>query len=85
MKNIGKDDKIDFEQGMIKVFDRFTIILQIFSKRAKSKIARLQIELAFLAYLKTKLMRAGGLTYSSSVNIFAGDLMKYLNLGLMLK
>lgn len=31
----------------IRVFDRFSIILQIFAKRAKTKLARLQIELRF--------------------------------------
>ena len=61
----------------VKVFDRFTVILQIFAKRAKTKIARLQIELSFLNYLKSKLMRgAEGRTYSSLFSIFTGDLMR---------
>ena len=60
----------------IKIFDRFSIILQIFAKRAKTATAKLQIELNFLQYLKTKLMRAEGSSYSSSHNLFRGDLMK---------
>lgn len=60
----------------VRVFDRFTIILQIFAKRAQSSISKLQIELSFLAYLKTKLMRDGGTTFSALFNIFRGDLMQ---------
>lgn len=59
----------------IRIFDRFTIILQIFARRAKTKIARLQIELCFLNFLKTKLVRGGGSTFSSYFNIFTGDLL----------
>ena len=62
-------------QKTIRVFDRFTMILQIFAKRAKTKMARLQIELCFLQFLKTKLVRDGGSTFSSYFNIFEGDLM----------
>ncbi len=65
------------QEKSVKVFDRFTVILQIFAKRAKTKIARLQIELSFLHYLKSKLMRgAEGRTYSSLFSIFQGDLMR---------
>jgi 50S ribosomal subunit-associated GTPase HflX len=61
----------------IKIFDRFSIILQIFAKRgtfrskvAKTTTAKLQIELNFLQYLKTKLMRAEGSTYSPRITFF---------------
>jgi GTP-binding protein HflX len=48
--------------------------LQIFAKRAKTGLARLQIELAFINFLKTKLVRDGN-TFSGMFNIFGGDLM----------
>lgn len=68
--NIVKKDK-----KTIRVFDRFTIILQIFARRAKTRISKMQIELCFLHFLKTKLVREGGSTFSSFFNIFSGDLM----------
>ena len=42
----------------IKVIDRTGIILEIFSKRAKSKEGKLQVELAELMYRKSRLVRA---------------------------
>jgi len=62
-------------QKTVRVFDRFTMILQIFAKRAKTKISKLQIELCFLHFLKTKLVRDGGSTFSAYFNIFEGNLM----------
>ena len=69
------DKKGNTGEKTIRVFDRFTIILQIFAQRARTKISRLQIELSFLNFLKTKLVRDGGSTFSSYFNIFEGDLM----------
>ncbi len=43
----------------VKVIDRTTLILEIFSRRAKSKEAKLQIELAQLKYRMTRLMGLG--------------------------
>ncbi|PKK38733.1 GTP-binding protein HflX [Clostridiaceae bacterium JG1575] len=43
----------------IKVIDRTTLILEIFSRRARSKEARLQIELAQLKYRSNRLMGMG--------------------------
>ena len=42
----------------IKVIDRTGVILEIFSKRAKSKEGKLQVELADLIYRKSRLVRA---------------------------
>lgn len=42
----------------IKVIDRTGVILEIFSKRAKSKEGKLQVELAELIYRKSRLVRA---------------------------
>ena len=42
----------------IKVIDRTGIILEIFSRRAKSKEGKLQVELADLMYRKSRLVRA---------------------------
>lgn len=81
-KNISNLDEEESEKNeqqenkkTIRVFDRFTMILQIFARRAKTKISKLQIELCFLHFLKTKLIREGGSTFSSFFNIFSGDLM----------
>ena len=40
-----EDEGKEEGERTIRVFDRFTIILQIFAKRARTKLARLQIEL----------------------------------------
>ena len=42
---------------------------------ATTKLSRLQIELSYLNYLRTRLVREGA-TYSSNLNIFFGDLMQ---------
>ncbi len=42
----------------IKVIDRTGVIIEIFSKRAKSKEGKLQVELAELIYRKSRLVRA---------------------------
>ncbi|KRX02833.1 P-loop containing nucleoside triphosphate hydrolase [Pseudocohnilembus persalinus] len=60
----------------LRVFDRYTMILQIFAKRARTQLAKLQIEYTFLNFLRTKLMREGGNTFSYMYNIFQGDLMQ---------
>ncbi|CAD8182728.1 unnamed protein product [Paramecium pentaurelia] len=64
----------DFEGLSVKVFDRFTMILQIFAKRSTQGVSRLQIELSFLKFAKTKLVRSGSAFVSLS-SIFKGDLM----------
>ncbi len=43
----------------VKVIDRTTLILEIFSRRAKTKEARIQVELAQLKYRSTRLMGLG--------------------------
>ena len=58
----------------MKVFDRFTMILQIFAKRSTQGVAKLQIELAFLRFAKSKLVRSGS-AFASLSSIFKGDLM----------
>lgn len=45
----------------VKVIDRTILILEIFSKRAKSRESRLQIELAQLKYRMTRLMGMGSI------------------------
>ncbi len=42
----------------IKVIDRTGVIIEIFSKRAKSREGKLQVELADLVYRKSRLVRA---------------------------
>lgn len=43
----------------IKVIDRTTLILEIFSRRARSKEAKIQVELAQLKYRMTRLTGLG--------------------------
>eukprot|EP00741_Cyanophora_paradoxa_P013574 tig00020703_g13107.t1 len=43
----------------VQVWDRFAVILEIFSERARTKEARLQVELARIAYMRSRL-RTGG-------------------------
>jgi len=43
-KNKGYIDEDNGEKG-IKVFDRFSMILQVFAKRARSRVAKLQVSL----------------------------------------
>ena len=50
--------------------DRFGIILRIFSERAKSKIAKAQLELAYLRYIKTRLVRGENNTMSGLISLF---------------
>jgi 50S ribosomal subunit-associated GTPase HflX len=52
--------------------DRFNIILSIFSKRAKSELSQLQIELAYLRYVKSKLARGGHVNYGHVYKEFKG-------------
>ena len=54
----------------ITVIDRFGIILRIFSERAKTKISKLQLELAYLKYIKTRLVRGESNTMSGLISIF---------------
>ncbi|CAD8145066.1 unnamed protein product [Paramecium octaurelia] len=65
---------IEYEDAYVKVFDRFTMILQIFAKRSTQGVARQQIELSFLKFAKTKLVRSGS-AFASLSSIFLGDLM----------
>ena len=52
-----EQQQVQDDTRQIKVFDRFTIILQIFAKKANNKHCRLQLELAFLNYAKQRLNR----------------------------
>ena len=41
----------------LSVIDRFGMILRIFAERAKTKVARLQLEVAWVRYMRTRLVR----------------------------
>eukprot|EP01017_Pseudomicrothorax_dubius_P026854 TRINITY_DN3033_c0_g1_i1.p1 TRINITY_DN3033_c0_g1~~TRINITY_DN3033_c0_g1_i1.p1 ORF type:complete len:626 (+),score=178.37 TRINITY_DN3033_c0_g1_i1:49-1878(+) len=75
LSELEESDSAKAQGRSVRVFDRFSVILQIFAQRAKTRLAKYQIELAFINYLKSRLARAGGTTFSSSVNLFSGDLM----------
>ncbi|CAD8120404.1 unnamed protein product [Paramecium sonneborni] len=68
-------DNINNEEGLsVKVYDRFTMILQIFAKRSTQGVSKLQIELSFLKFVKTQLVRNNN-AFISLLQIFKGDLM----------
>lgn len=52
-KEIEKYIDHDQEKLELKVFDRFTIILQIFAKRTRSKVAKLQVPTCSLSKVTT--------------------------------
>ncbi|TNV74652.1 hypothetical protein FGO68_gene7971 [Halteria grandinella] len=60
----------------IRVVDRFGIILQIFAARAKTRAAQLQLELAWLKYARTMLVRGGAPTFGQLGSIFQGNMMR---------
>ncbi|CAH3168239.1 unnamed protein product [Porites lobata] len=49
----------------VKVFDRFGVVLQIFKERAKTAEAKIQVELAEIPYIRSRLVHAGGEVNSS--------------------
>jgi 50S ribosomal subunit-associated GTPase HflX len=69
------DQEIYDENKRIRVLDRFNIILSIFSQRAKSKTSQLQIELAYLKYIKTRLARGGNANFGALYKDFDGDFL----------
>lgn len=44
----------------VKVYDRFGVVLQIFKERAKTAEAKIQVELAELPYIRSRLVHTGG-------------------------
>lgn len=55
MSDFGGYDGADYRK--IRVIDRFGMILQIFAARARTQMAQLQIELAWMKYARTLLTR----------------------------
>ncbi|CDW87062.1 gtp-binding protein [Stylonychia lemnae] len=76
MSELEIQEGFGMRQRKIRVIDRFGIILQIFAARAKSRIAQLQIELAWLGYARTMLVRGGAPTFGQLGSIFQGNLMR---------
>lgn len=60
----------------IRIVDRFGLILQIFAARAKSELAQLQIELAWLRYARTLLIRGNTPSFGQVRSMFGGNLMR---------
>lgn len=63
------------QQRRIRVIDRFAIIIQIFALRAKTRLAQVQIELAWLRYAKSLIVRGGSPTFGRVGQMFDGNLM----------
>ena len=64
------------KERKIRVVDRFGIILQIFALRAKTRAAQLQLELAWLKYARTMLVRGGAPTFGQVGSLFQGNMMR---------
>ena len=62
------------KREMVRVIDRFGIILMIFANRARSNISKLQIELAWLDYARLNLSRGSGPTFGQVGHLFKDDL-----------
>lgn len=58
----------------MKLVDRFGIILKIFAERARTKEAKLQLELAMLRYVKGRLVRDKETGMASLLSLFEGPL-----------
>ena len=57
--NLSPIQQRNLEQNLkIKVIDRTMLILEIFGERAKTKEGKLQVELAYLSYQKSRLVRS---------------------------
>lgn len=54
----------------VKVVDRFAVILQIFAQRANSKEAKLQLELAWINYIRHRLVRDNEGAFTALTNFF---------------
>jgi len=57
----------------VKVVDRFAVILQIFAQRANSKQAKLQLELAWMNYIKHRLVRDNEGAFTSLTKFFTRE------------
>lgn len=66
-----------FSAENVKVVDRFGVILRIFSERARTSVAKLQLELAWLRFAKSRLTRGKGQTIASLLSVYSGPLKQY--------
>ncbi|CAD8185672.1 unnamed protein product [Paramecium octaurelia] len=73
-KNAEEQAKSDSEATSVQVYDRFTMILQLFAKRSTQGVSKLQIELSFLKFAKAKL-ETGDSSLSSLASLFKEQLM----------
>jgi len=60
----------------VTVVDRFAVILRIFSERAKTKESKLQLEIAYLNYIKSRVVRGKNSTILGLLSIFEGPYKK---------
>jgi len=74
--NMSDNETINETVKKIKIFDRFDVIINIFAKRTSMKIAQLQIELAWLKNVKSKISRGGKFGSGMVLSLFRGDLFK---------
>lgn len=58
----------------VSVIDRMGVILKIFSERARTKIAKLQLELAWMKYVKSRLVRGESGTFTGMLSLNEGPM-----------
>lgn len=58
----------------VSVVDRMGVILKIFSERARTKAAKLQLELAWIHYIRSRLVRGQGSTFAGLLSLYEGPL-----------
>jgi GTP-binding protein HflX len=71
--NVPVEEYHQSEDRKIKIMDRFNIILSIFAQRANSEMSQLQIEKAYLKYIKSRLARGGHANYGNIYKEFKGN------------
>jgi len=58
----------------VSVVDRMGVILKIFSERARTKAAKLQLELAWIRYIRSRLIRGQSNTFAGLLSLYEGPL-----------
>lgn len=75
IKRILNGDETD-KHKLIIVIDRLGIILEIFNRRARSEITKMQVALVYLKYAKTQLIRDDSSTFISVRDVLNFDITK---------
>ena len=75
-KNLSKS-WLQYDGSPVKIVDRFELILQIFAARAKSKLAKYELGLAYINYGKSLVGGEGGVPVSYFANLRHFDVTRW--------